>query len=123
MKRDMGLVRKLLLFIEEQQECSSIGSTEIAIEGYSQNQIVYHLRLMVDGGLLDGQDDTRAVDPDSYDPAITSITWEGHEFLDSVRNEGVWRKVCQTLKPVGTASLPVIMSLATSLGRKELGLP
>lgn len=52
MKRDMELVRKLLLYVEE--NCvGDLDSTRIEIEPYSSDEIAYNIRCMVDGGLLD----------------------------------------------------------------------
>ena len=121
MKRDMELVRQLLLFIEQNQEFDSVDSQEIQIDGYSEGQIGYHLKIMVDGGLLDAQD-TTTYDSVSYDFFIRSITWYGHEFLDAVRDEGVWDHTKKALLPIGSASFDVVKSIAVAYIGSKLGL-
>lgn len=121
MKRDMDLVRKLLLFVEENQEFDSMDSQEIELDGYSEGQIGYHLKIMVDGGLLDAQD-TTTNDSVSYDFFIRSITLYGHEFLDAVRDAGVWNHTKKALLPIGSASLDVVESIAVAYIGSNLGL-
>lgn len=121
MKRDMDLVRRLLFYIEENQENEPLQSGEINIDGHEEGAIGYHLKIMADGGLIDAQDIT-TFDSVSYDFFIRNITWYGHEFLDSVRDDGLWTRTKEALKPVGSASLSVVMNLAASLLNKQLGL-
>jgi len=52
----------------------------------------------------------------------TTLTWHGHEFLDSVRDEGVWSSIKVALKPVGSASFEVVKSLAVAVLSSKLGL-
>ena len=53
MKRDMELVRKLLLYIEENGQNEWLQSDEFAIQDCSSEAIGYHLNIMVEGGLVD----------------------------------------------------------------------
>ncbi len=121
MKRDMELVRKLLLHIEEEHVYDTIASSDITIEGYSESQIGYHLHIMAAGGLIDAKE-APAFGDDMYYLEVEGITWYGHEFLDSVRDEGVWSGVKSALKPIGSASFEVIKNLAVALIAKQLGL-
>lgn len=122
MKRDIELVRKLLLYIEENFTYDVLHSSLIELEGYSAQEIGYHLKLMADGGLIDtmggGSTDSR-----TYECGINGMTPYGHDFLDSVRDEGVWSNVKAALKPVGWASFEVIKNLAVAQASKMLGLP
>jgi len=121
MKRDMELVRKLLLYIEENYKDEVLRSPQINIEGYSRQEISYHLRLMADGGLINVLDSV-ALKDGTYDCAIEGLTWRGHEFLDLVRDEGAWSNVKGALKPVGTVSFEVIKNLAVAYVSAKLGL-
>lgn len=121
MKRDMELVRKLLLYIEENCMHDALHSSQISVDGYSSDEIAYNIHVMVGGGLLDVVDASAMGDRFGY-YLIKGISWYGHEFLDSVRNEGVWSHTKEALRPVGSASLGVIMSIATSVLNKQLGL-
>lgn len=89
MKRDMNLIRAILLEIEPYDEL--ISSEDIKIEGYSTKQIGYHIRLLVEAGMLVAYDTTNKDNPHSF--IVQYITFSGHEFLDSIRSPKVWGKI------------------------------
>lgn len=92
MKRDFDLVRAILLAAEAQDEN---GRPPIAPEGYSNAEIKYHIKIMVDGGLLRERQHARI---DLPAPVFDGLTWEGHEFLDAIRESGAWSRVKRVLK-------------------------
>lgn len=51
---------------------------------------------------------------------ISSITYSGHEFIDSIRNDNVWNDIKKGLSKVGSFTLPVLKNLGTSLLEKYL---
>lgn len=53
MKRDLNLVRKMLLAIEE---APTGWAPELSFEGYTQAQVGYHAYLLIDAGLARGSD-------------------------------------------------------------------
>ncbi|MYA61720.1 MAG: DUF2513 domain-containing protein, partial [Dehalococcoidia bacterium] len=54
---------------------------------------------------------------------ISRLTNSGHDFLDSIRDDGILSKVKTRLLAVGgEASLEVIRALATSLIKQQLGI-
>jgi hypothetical protein len=73
MKRDMDLVRKLLLYLEAHQECGPVDSREIIIDGCSDLVIGYNVKIMVLGGLIDAKN-TTTFDSASYNYSVRSIT-------------------------------------------------
>src|SRR5262245_43464068 len=99
MKRDMDLIRTILLEMEQNQNPRG-GSVQV--RGYSEDQIAYHLKLLKEAGLIDAID-VSSTTGIGFIPI--SITWRGHDFLESTRNEGVWQKVKAEIKDRGM-SLP-----------------
>ena len=77
MKRDMKLVLKLLLFIEEKG--SRLFQGPIPIEGYERNAVMHHLYLCVDAGFVELGADTIA----NKGPLV--LTWKGYDYLDKCR--------------------------------------
>lgn len=53
---------------------------------------------------------------------IFSLTWEGHEFLDNIRNKDVWQDVKLSIAKVGNVSLDIVAELAKSFLLKKFGL-
>ena len=86
MKRDMELVRAILLKMEAHPYGYAPGGFTIA--GYDQDVIGHHAWLMQDGRLVTAEVTTSFGDKSPIATPVT-ITWEGHEFLDAVRNDWV----------------------------------
>lgn len=57
---------------------------------------------------------------------IDSITWEGHLFLDSIRDEDVWNKIKTKLGNAAKVPISIISKVATEVGvfylKEKLGL-
>jgi hypothetical protein len=124
MKRDMDLVRKILLACADHEHGYAPGN--LAIKGYSEEQIGHHVYLMMQAGLVKGGDVTGAEDP-SPQAVLGSVTWAGHEFLEASRDEGRWSKAKQAAGSTGGMVLDVLKSvlveMATVAAKKAAGLP
>ena len=119
MKRDMELIRAILLEVEKSEY--GYFRDKLKINGYTEEEIGYHSYLIIEAGLADGPNCT-VMGSKSPEAEVTSLTWEGHDFLDAVKNENVWNKSKEKLKKVGSASLSVVKDVAVSVLKKELGL-
>ena len=118
MKRDMDLIREMLLAIEVHP---SGFAPKIEIEGYTQEQIGYHATLLGEAGLAVIHEVT-GLGAKSPDARIVRLTWAGHEFLDSAREKQIWNQAKDMVKKVGGASIQVWLILLTELIKKQLGL-
>lgn len=52
----------------------------------------------------------------------TSITWYGHQFLDNIRDDGVWKETKKIASKVTSVSLGILADIAASVMKKSLGL-
>jgi len=119
MTRDMDLIRELLLAVE----AFPTGYGEaLVIVGRSETEVGYHLKLLLEAGYIEGHDvATHGHDGPRVLPS--RMTWEGHDFLDAIRDEGVWKKVQEKLLAVGgQTTLVILKELALSVTRSHLGL-
>ena len=121
-ERNMDLVRDLLLKIEGNQEMDytrqfPIGHPSLDIPGYSSDQLAYHAKLLLENGYAKG---------DYRGPSISGLTWDGHEFLDSIKDIGIWETTKQQLASLPSVTLKVFASTAEAIGaaivKKHLGL-
>ena len=120
MKRDMSLVRELLLEIEK----GHMGM----VDGldYPNEKIVYHVKIMNDFGLIEAEvhDVSTLASMGRVEYAlgtIAGLTWEGYDFLDDIRDETVWKKtLTQIKKTTGTASLEMVKEVAQAIARTLL---
>jgi hypothetical protein len=87
MKRDMDLLRTLLLEIEG---LPHVGDWFFDIQGYSSEAVYYHVLLAMDAGLVDAESIPK--DKWGHGFRVKRLTYEGHEFLEAARNETLWNK-------------------------------
>ena len=106
MKRDLDLARQLLLDIENRGTDCSVSVLRSGPNHQSDEQVRYHLRLLIDAGLLKEIDRTSAGIP------CVRLTHDGHELLELARSETRWRDAkyaCQ--ERLGGLSLNVIRDI------------
>jgi len=119
MKRDMDLIRAMLLAIEAENH--GFAPEKIEIMGYDQEQIGYHALLLGEAGLAIVREVTTAGGK-SPQAIITRLTWAGHEFLDASREPRIWNQAKDTIGKIGSASLPIWIALLTKLIENKVGL-
>lgn len=91
------------------------------VDGYDRDTCVRHFSLLVEAGLV-AAPGTQGVKHFN----ITGLTLEGHEFLDSVRDAGIWKKTKEGAAKVGGWTVPIISELAKGYVKakaRKLGLP
>ncbi len=114
MKRDMDLIREILLEVEK---CPSLGGCRIEIPGHSQEEGYYNAQLAQEAGLIDA----RFV-PGSTDFHVFRLTYAGHEFLEAARNDTLWTKAKETvIRNTGALTLEGLKTALPILIRKALG--
>ena len=120
MKRDMDLIRNILLEVEARPTVTGIDLVEIP--GHEQDEISYHVKLLSDAGFLEAHD-LRTMAPDGFRYAPTALTNAGHDFLDAARNKIVWTKTMDKISEVSnSAPLDVTRAVLTQTFRKSLSL-
>ncbi|MGN8064912.1 DUF2513 domain-containing protein [Ralstonia sp. 22111] len=115
MKRDWELVRTVLTDLEAQDPNSGDGLTTEGFEGFSAAVVAYHFRLLDEAGLIVSRElRTGVFSPGSH--TAIRLTWDGHEFLDKIRNDQFWNKVKKTLAEKGVSlGFDAIKTAATYL--------
>lgn len=121
MKRDLDLLRQMLLRIE------SLDSSKhkITVDSFSDlnsdwNTIVLHIELLIDAGFIEASD-VSTCSADDY--IIRRITFTGYDYLDSIRNDSIWNEVKQKISSVGgSVSLEVVKELGVTLVKQHLGI-
>jgi DNA-binding transcriptional ArsR family regulator len=90
-KRDMELVRKLLLFLEEKPD--HVVLEKLKLEDYDDSTIGHHLVLLYEAGYIEGEPQVSKSSKRVILLWPNRLTWDGYEFLAAARNETVWKKV------------------------------
>lgn len=54
----------------------------------------------------------------------TRLTWDGHEFLDAAKDQGLWNKARTAVSDqLSSVSITVLTSLLNKMAKEALGLP
>ena len=82
MKRDIDLVLKILRSVEDREDAGGV-VVPVVVEGYTAEQIGFHVKLLVDAGRLEGEDrgGDGEIGYECYYPRC--LTNEGYNFLES----------------------------------------
>ncbi|MDG1286452.1 MAG: DUF2513 domain-containing protein [Rickettsiales bacterium] len=112
MKLDISLVKNILQFLEK--ECD--GDSQVLVgeddcEGYTQEQVNYHLEILKDDGLLKFYDNMQYMNGFMV---IRRLSAEGHRVLEGLSNSKVLEEVKQagvdTLKQVPAICIGVLLN-------------
>lgn len=116
MTRDPELIRQLMLKLEEVEPKNGSGTivmtdvgTDLLVEGYSADQVAYHYRLILDTNWIEGG-------PKRFQ----RITNQGHDFLDSVRDDEIWSSTKNGALKAKGFTLELLGDLAKGFVRKKL---
>ena len=114
MKRDMDLIRAILLKAEES---ASLGGCQVELPGYTAEGLYYNAKLAQDAGLIEAR-----FLPNSTEFHVLRLTYAGHEFLDAARNDNLWSKAKETvMEKTGTLTVEGLKIVLTTLIRHALG--
>ena len=103
MKRDMDLIRLILLRIEEQYRSTAI--YDLSVVGYDKETIAYHCKILHEAGLI-ADYKAQYGDNQLQHFGISGLTWAGHDYLDKIRDDSIWRK---TKDAIAKKGLPLIL--------------
>ena len=97
MKRDMDLLRKILFEIEEKYKPGDGLLFGLFIEGYDLPVIAEHCSLLFQKGLVT---DYKPIPGDDtiLEFQVGNLTSSGYDYLELIRNEGVWEKTKQEVE-------------------------
>jgi hypothetical protein len=117
MKRDMNLIRLLLLNAEGEEPKPDLSA-------FTEEQTMYHSRLLIEAQLVHGRIITDRWQRPTGRSQILRLTWSGHEFLDTARNNTIWKKAGERIKKAGlVVPLTLIQEILNQLVRERLKLP
>ena len=132
MKRDMDLIREILLAVEELQNAWFNKHRESPLyrklsNRYTPSQIDHHLDILADSSLVMLKEgDYTEIYPgsDMWEQSTNGrLTWQGHEFLDAARNEDRWNQAKKTISEKGgSLTFDILKVVLAQLARQTVGL-
>lgn len=115
-------VRDLLKYFEKNLSYEiDIQVNNIEIKKYSYQDILYTCDKLYEAGFINA---IRTYSICSRYPTIIvqSITYSGHEFLDNIRDNQIWKETKNKMKEIGGFSIAVMGQVAASIISSKLGI-
>ncbi len=118
MKLIHNCVRDVMLYLEENLDLfDTIVDNEIKLSKYDIKDIKYTLLKIEEAGFIRlGKTDLLG---NIY---VKDITYKGHQFLDTVKDNKIWKKTLTKISKFASVSIPIIQELASQILSMELGL-
>lgn len=115
MQLNHDCVRDVLLYVEENANYNvRISTNSIKLKNYTIEEIVYAIEKLSEADFLNVTSiSTMGRQVPGY--IVKSITYKGHEFLDNVKDNGVWSDTKKQLSKFSSTSLSIISSVATQV--------
>jgi hypothetical protein len=119
----MDLVRTLLMALAADQNLNATKwiryePKDLGVPDKSDEEVGYHIGLLTDAGFIKGG-------PVGFEliPPVLQLTWDGHEFLDNIRDQDIWAKTKRRLMGLPSVGLRIVAQIAEAEIRQKLGLP
>ena len=116
MKRDIDLVRAILLEVESATGGVDVG--ELCSGQHEVDGVCYHVELMQQRGLIDANL-WKDANGDVVSATVLGLTWDGQDFLDAMRDMRVWAKAKKAIRSsVGSTTFEVVKRVCTEVAVK-----
>ncbi|WP_259417649.1 DUF2513 domain-containing protein [Bacillus toyonensis] len=125
MKLNQDCIRSILLELEEKLNLGQhIHLHQLkefeTFKEFGENQSIYAILKLIEAGYLSG---AHQFDGDEiYYLGIASITFSGHEFLDTIRDSKVWSTTKTLTKKLSSVPLNVLSAVAVKVTKDFIGL-
>ena len=120
MKRDLDLVRQLMLQIEALPAAPPVQYRMSEIE---DPVLLAHLEMLIEAGLVNGRI-SRSQGTRGDVISVSGLTWQGHEWIEMVRSQSLWNDVkSAVLDGGGVLTFELTKAVAAKILRARLALP
>lgn len=121
MKLNNECIRDLLLYLESNLEYhKQLYVSDIKLKNYSSDEISYTVERLREANFLNCFDGLYS--KYNLPLSIDSITFQGHQFLDSIRDDKVWANAKTKLKSVASVTLPILQELCSYIIKLNIGI-
>lgn len=126
MKLNYDCVRDVLLYLEDNLTINNSIAfpsdiKESLLLKYSKDDLLYTVKILLNKKLILGDDNFNYA-TGMYTANIESLSFDGHSFLDNIRDNQVWSKSKKILSAFKSVSIEIISQVATNVIYKKLGL-
>lgn len=108
MKRDDDYLRQIMLNLENSDETMFDAPLFLSMS-LEDSKLQYQAQLSCDAGLMVEIND-----------GVFRMTSQGHDYLDAIRDDGIWRKTKDGAATVGGVTLGMMKEIAIALMKQKL---
>ena len=103
MKRSNEVIRNILILVEEAPsiadgihqhfwfDTSDKDTFWLTRPGTDRDSVIYNWKLVIDERLVEGEIDESGAGELGF--VFADLTWSGHDFLDTIRQEPIWEEM------------------------------
>lgn len=119
MKRNWDIIREILIRLEEK------GPNEhsLNLSNFSEKrheEISYHIELLEEAGLIYGRM-SKEIGTGPHQFVAIRLTWEGHELLDAIKNDTIWKRTKESFVSKGLSmTFDLVKSVAINIATEFL---
>lgn len=118
MRLNPDAVRDILIFVESDLEFNNFFRLDDfynaeCLREYDQDTIKYTLMKLSETKYL--KSDPEVVNNDLVYFSTGMLTWEGHEFLDTIRDKEVWSKTKTVVNKLESVSIGILSRIGTGV--------
>ena len=80
---------------------------------YSSEDIIYTIQKLSEANYINAQfyQGSNAI----YNLSVSAITWEGHQFLDTIRDNKVWKNTKTVVSKFSSVSITLLKEVASTI--------
>ena len=88
------------------------------LPNYDEPTVRYTAKQLCNAGFIDFIESKTIGAP--FDGFFFDLTWDGHQFLETIRQDNVWSKTKSIAKSVGSFAVPVLSEIASIVISKAI---
>lgn len=118
MELKLNILRDAMLDIEELHKYPKVlritdNNSLNRCKKYDFNEVLYHFRLLKQADYIDWH--PRFASNKFHQGLSSGITFEGHEFINTIRGDKVWKKTQSIIGKVGSFSIDIVKDVSSQV--------
>lgn len=121
MKLNKDCIRDLLIYLEDNLSYTHrISTGSLSLKDYTRDELVYTVERLSEAGFINSCKISSGPCTPTY--FVLSLTYNGHQFLDTIRDDKIWKNTKIATSKLASVSIPIFQEIASSLIKSTLGL-
>ena len=123
MRLNQDCIRYILLELEERLDFNNeMGLSQIKLlaseSKYDEDEVIYSILKLIEADYLIGA--PFYAGDELHHLSVSSLTWNGHLFLDTIRDNQVWKETKSIISKFSSVSLSLVASISTNIVKEQI---